>query len=820
MLKQAARSLSLFLCYLSRFCCFPASRGSNIFCFRCSFTLYLILFIRTKKTQKSQLNGNGTKSGGPSTPSAALDGSAAAAAASPPPNPPSPAPSPPPSPQPRPLKPPPQLQLQPPLAFGAVVRRVARAVASRPADAAAWLERVLAEAEKSGSPILLPHVVRDALASVEAEVAAAAENGKGEPFHGDAAAALALCQGGVACGSCVGLALRPAVGVWAFVRVCARSLRVEELPVSAYLAMKECAVGTRLSRRERLLGMLEVDLAPFAHGLPRVSRAKAIGDGLRHLNRHLTSKVLSVAASRRASIAVQDGGGGEGFPGDDEDDDGFPRRSSSTAAAASAASPPPSSSALVAFLRDLEIDGLRIMLGDRSPTDEDSLAALLARAEAFLARQDPEAPAGPGSAVADALSRMGGFEPGWGATAGRALETMEQLSEILDAPAADVVESFLGKETLFFFVFFFPVLTKRSSEKSHGREKTERFTPTKKLKITARIPLVTKVVSVSVHGYFAQSNALGKPDSGGQIVYVLDSVRALEKELNERIEAALGSAPPPPAESSSAAAEAAAATAARPPHPQHPRARVLILTRLIPDALDTSCDARLERVAGTEAAAILRVPFRSSASGRSGGESGSGDGVGGERGGQEIKILRKFVSRFQVWPFLEDFALDAAPEILRELGGSPPDLILGNYSDGNLVATLLSRRLADDGGKDDGDGDGKDGDGDGKEKERKSERRPRRRRFHGPTQCSIAHALESNKYRDSLARWREYGTRYNFETMFTSVRKEKRESFFLFWFVLFFSPSKGSMRSTKRQKKCFTSLFLSSCSLLKQQLRT
>ena len=49
-------------------------------------------------------------------------------------------------------------------------------------------------------------------------------------------------------------------------------------------------------------------------------------------------------------------------------------------------------------------------------------------------------------------------------------------------------------------------------------------------------------MSVSVHGYFAQSNALGKPDSGGQIVYVLDSVRALEKELNSRIEAALGPA--------------------------------------------------------------------------------------------------------------------------------------------------------------------------------------------------------------------------------------------------------------------------------------
>ena len=341
---------------------------------------------------------------------------------------------------------------------------MARAVASRRADAAAWLARVVAESRKLGSPILLPHVVRDALAAVEREA--------GKPFE-EASAALALCQEGVACGSCLGLALRPTIGVWAFVRLCSSSLSVEELSVSGYLAMKECAVGTRLSRRELLLGILEVNLAPFAHGLPRVSRAKAIGDGLRHLNRHLTSKVLSVAAARRASIAVQDGGGGgvgEGVSGYDEDEEGVGVGGGVGGAPSRHLpfSPPSPSSPLVAFLRDLEIDGLRIMLGDRSPSDEDSLAALLARAEAFLAQQDPETPAGVGSPLAAALQRMG-FEPGWGSTAGRALETMEQLSEILDAPAADVVENFLGererkRERVFFFFFL--------GRESHGeREK-------------------------------------------------------------------------------------------------------------------------------------------------------------------------------------------------------------------------------------------------------------------------------------------------------------------------------------------------------------
>ena len=47
--------------------------------------------------------------------------------------------------------------------------------------------------------------------------------------------------------------------------------------------------------------------------------------------------------------------------------------------------------------------------------------------------------------------------------------------------------------------------------------------------------------------------------------------------------------------------------------------------------------------------------------------------------------------RFEVYPYLEQFAMDVARELRKELGGRP-DFIIGNYSDGNLVASLLSRR--------------------------------------------------------------------------------------------------------------------------------
>lgn len=95
---------------------------------------------------------------------------------------------------------------------------------------------------------MLPHVARDALAAVEAESLAAGieerEGGGGETTTDPALGELlAVCHEAVTCGSCVGLALRPAIGAWVFLRLCASSLSVEELSVSEYLTMKECAVG-------------------------------------------------------------------------------------------------------------------------------------------------------------------------------------------------------------------------------------------------------------------------------------------------------------------------------------------------------------------------------------------------------------------------------------------------------------------------------------------------------------------------------------------------------------------------------------------------
>lgn len=69
-----------------------------------------------------------------------------------------------------------------------------------------------------------------------------------------------------------------------------------------------------------------------------------------------------------------------------------------------------------------------------------------------------------------------GFERGWGDNAERVLEMIDMLLDLLEAPDAGTLEKFLGK-----------------------------------------VPMVFNVVILSPHGYFAQENVLGYPDTGGQV---------------------------------------------------------------------------------------------------------------------------------------------------------------------------------------------------------------------------------------------------------------------------------------------------------------
>ena len=289
---------------------------------------------------------------------------------------------------------------------------------------------------------------------------------------------------------------------------------------------------------------------------------------------------------------------------------------------------------LLDFLSVHQCQGQQLMVNSRI-TSVTELRMGLRYAQEYLVKQNAEAQ---WDEVGHTLQTLG-FEPGWGRTVERMRDTLSLLTDILEAPDPSDLERFLS-----------------------------------------RIPMVFNLVILSPHGYFAQDKVLGMPDTGGQVVYILDQVRALEKEMRRRIgEQGLDIEP-----------------------------QILVVTRLIPEAQGTTCDQRIERIIGTENARILRVPFRSTAG----------------------EVIPHWISRFEVWPYLERFAVEVEKAVLAELAGRP-DLIIGNYSDGNLVATILAHNLH-------------------------------------VTQCNIAHALEKSKYLMSDLYWRDNDAQYHFACQFTA----------------------------------------------------
>ncbi|KYC36832.1 sucrose synthase [Scytonema hofmannii PCC 7110] len=289
------------------------------------------------------------------------------------------------------------------------------------------------------------------------------------------------------------------------------------------------------------------------------------------------------------------------------------------------------------FLRLHQYNGVQLLINERIKSQQ-QLSDQVKKALAFVSDRPNEQPY---EEFRFDLQIMG-FEPGWGNTAMRVRETLGILDELMDSPDPQALETFIS-----------------------------------------RIPMIFRIVLVSAHGWFGQEGVLGRPDTGGQVVYVLDQAKNLEKQLQEdAMLAGLGGLNVKP--------------------------KVIILTRLIPNSDGTLCNQRLEKVYDTENAWILRVPLREF----------------------NPKMTQNWISRFEFWPYLETFAIDAEKELRAEFQGRP-DLVVGNYTDGNLIAFLLSRRL-------------------------------------GVTQCNIAHAIEKSKYLFSNLYWQDLEDKYHFSLQFTA----------------------------------------------------
>jgi sucrose synthase len=371
--------------------------------------------------------------------------------------------------------------------------------------------------------------------------------------------------------------------------------------LTADLCVEAMTVQELLDLRDRLVNrshpnegdILEIDFGPFYDYSPIIRDPKNIGKGVQFLNRYLSSQQF--------------------------------------------ADPKQGFYCLFSFLQLHQYNGIQLLINNRIQTQQ-QLSEQVKNAIAFLNnRLESETY----EKFRFELQTMG-FEPGWGNTAMRVLESLNILDELIDSPAPQTLEAFIS-----------------------------------------RIPMIFKIVLVSPHGWFGQEGVLGRPDTGGQVVYVLDQAKNLEQQLREdAILAGLGELNVKP--------------------------KVIILSRLIPNSDGTLCNQRLEKVHGTENAWILRVPFRDF----------------------NPNMTQNWISRFEIWPYLETYAIDAERELLAEFQGRP-DLIVGNYSDGNLVAFLLARRMK-------------------------------------VTQCNIAHALEKSKYLFSNLYWQDLEEKYHFSMQFTA----------------------------------------------------
>lgn len=336
--------------------------------------------------------------------------------------------------------------------------------------------------------------------------------------------------------------------------------------------------------------LLTLNFQTFYRKMPGVSDHKSIGKGFEFLNKYLSSRMFNEPENLRK--------------------------------------------ALFEFLFVHKYKTQQLIVNDRINSPEE-LIKRIDKALSFLKQRNQDEAF---SKIKNQLQEMG-FEPGLGNTAGKIVESLNQLRELMHEPDHELLKGFISK-----------------------------------------IPMVFNIVTVSPHGYFGQQDVLGKPDTGGQVVYVLDQVKALEEEMLLSIKNSGVNAAP----------------------------KILILTRLIPNAEGTTCNKRLEKVYDTKNTFILRVPFR--------------DG--------NKKVTDNWISRFEIWPYLENFADDSYRELLAEFG-EKPDLIIGNYSDGNLVATLLSKKFK-------------------------------------VTQCNIAHALEKCKYLFSGLYWDKLDDDYHFSIQFTA----------------------------------------------------
>ena len=365
--------------------------------------------------------------------------------------------------------------------------------------------------------------------------------------------------------------------------------QMEEIDLVTYLNSKDYFATNKKNNDYHL----KLDFMPFYDFSPSIRDTRTIGNGIRFLNRFMSSNIFS-----------------------------RPREWNNH---------------LFEFIKLHKYNEQQLLVNGSLIKGFETFVKELEKILRWLGKRNPEA----SYRTVEAKLKKSGFEAGWGNTVQRIIETMQMLLDLVNEPTDVLLEEFISRVPM---------------------------------------PLISKIAIISPHGWFGQTNVLGKPDTGGQVIYILDQVRALERHLYQEIQLKGLDVEP----------------------------KIIVVTRLIPEAEDTTCDKRREKIFHTGNSWILRIPFRDS----------------------QYNTVKQWISRFKIWPYLENFAEDVYSELASEFQGRP-DLIIGNYSDGNLVASLLSDQF-------------------------------------DVIQCTIAHALEMTKYSHHDLFWQEKEEDYHFSLQFTA----------------------------------------------------
>jgi sucrose synthase len=168
---------------------------------------------------------------------------------------------------------------------------------------------------------------------------------------------------------------------------------MEEISLSTYLDLKDYYAQQKSKEGHHL----HIDFMPFYDFSPSIRDTRSVGNGIRFLNRYLSSNIFS--------------------------------------------RPTEWNTKLFEFIKLHQYNGRQLLVNDAIIRD---LQAFYSKLEQLLERLRKKKPETPFTSV-ETTMRRSGFEVGWGNTVGRITETVETLLNLINEPTDELLERFISR---------------------------------------------------------------------------------------------------------------------------------------------------------------------------------------------------------------------------------------------------------------------------------------------------------------------------------------------------------------------------------------